>query len=213
MRASPCTTSGAGRRCAPEPARRAAASVTNVPPDESVAIYDPTSSVPRVVGSAPRSRVRAENLPHAGTAVLLTDDDGRVYVHRRTATKDLYPSTWDAWAGGVVRAGEDPAEAAARELTEELGVHDVVLEPLFTWWFRDERLHELAFAFRARWSGPHVHGEVVHQASEVAEGRWLTVAELRELLDDPARPMIPDGRQGLLRYVELVGQPNGEVSA
>ncbi len=181
--------------------------------DELVALYDPTSPQPRVVGAAPRSRVRSQNLPHAGTAVLLTDDAGRVYVHRRTDTKDVYPGRWDAWAGGVVRAGEEPAEAAARELTEELGVRDVPLEPLFSAWFRDERLHELAFAFRAVWGGAARHGEVVHQASEIAEGCWMAAEELHALLGDPGRPMIPDGRVALLRYLELVGQPHQEALA
>lgn len=171
--------------------------------DELVALYDPDSAQPRVTGTAPRSRVRAENLPHASTAVLLVDDDGRVYVHRRTDTKDVYPGTWDAWAGGAVRAGEDPVEAAGRELTEELGVHDVVLEPLFTAWFRDERLHELAFAFVGHWHGPHRHGAVVHQPEEVAEGRWVTRDELRELLADPSRPFIPDGRAAIERYLAM----------
>jgi isopentenyldiphosphate isomerase len=172
--------------------------------DELVALYDPASAQPRVVGAAPRSRVRAENLPHAATAVLLMDDDGRIYVHRRTESKDVYPGTWDAWAGGVVRAGEHPSDTAVRELAEELGVHDTDLEPLFTAWFRDDRIHELAVTFRARWHGEHRHGPVVHQADEVAEGRWMTLDEVRELLDDPARPMIPDGRVALERYLAML---------
>nr|WP_284290871.1 hypothetical protein [Angustibacter aerolatus] len=77
-----------------------------------VALYDPqvpADAEPRVVGSATRSRVRAENLPHAATAVLLRDGDGLgagVYVHRRTDTKDVWPGRWDCFAGGVVGAGE-----------------------------------------------------------------------------------------------------------
>jgi isopentenyldiphosphate isomerase len=182
--------------------------------DELVAIYDPDDDSGRVVGSAPRSRMRAENLPHAATAVLLTDADGRIYVHQRTSSKDVYPGTWDAWAGGVVRAGEDPTEAAARELTEELGVHDVELEPLFTAWFRDDRIHELAVAFRARWDGPQRHGPIVHQPEEVAQGRWLTLGEIRELMADPARPMIPDGRAALQRYLaDHAGDHPGERTA
>jgi isopentenyldiphosphate isomerase len=172
--------------------------------DELVALYDPDDDHGRVTGSAPRSRVRAENLPHASTAVLLTDDEGRVYVHRRTDAKDVYPGVWDAWAGGVVRFGEAPDQAAVRELAEELGVHEVALEPLFAGWFRDERIHALTLAYRGRWHGAAVNGPVVHQPEEVAEGSWLTVEELRELLVDPARPMIPDGRAALRRYLAML---------
>ncbi|MGZ6864309.1 MAG: hypothetical protein ACXVF8_23005, partial [Blastococcus sp.] len=44
----------------------------------------------RVVGAAPRSRMRRENLPHAATAVLLYRTDGRLLVHRRADTKDIF---------------------------------------------------------------------------------------------------------------------------
>ena len=67
----------------------------------------------RVVGCAPRSQMRAENLPHAATSVAVRDADGRIYVHRRTDTKDLFPGAHDVWAGGVVAAGEEPARRRA----------------------------------------------------------------------------------------------------
>lgn len=166
-------------------------------PDELVDLYSPDDDTARVVGTVPRSRMRAENLPHAATAVLLVDDEGRVYVHRRTEDKDVFPGMWDCWAGGVVTAGEDPAAGARRELAEELGVRVARLEPLFRHWYRDDRTWYLACCYRARW-----HGErIVHQPEEVAEGRWLTLAELRALLDDPARPFVPDGRAGIERYL------------
>lgn len=164
---------------------------------ELVDLYDPVTG--SVTGTATRDRVRAENLPHAATGVLLADHAGRVYVHRRTDDKDVYPGMWDCWAGGVVGAGEAPLDAARRELAEELGVDLPAerLEPVLTRWWRDERTHCLAFCYRARWSGP-----VTHQASEVAEGGWLTVAGLRALLADPSRPFVPDGRDAVTRVLD-----------
>ena len=53
-----------------------------------MALYDERG---RPCGSVPRSRMRAENLRHAATAVVVRDPLGRVYVHRRTDTKDVYP--------------------------------------------------------------------------------------------------------------------------
>ncbi|MGI8695317.1 MAG: NUDIX hydrolase, partial [Mycobacteriales bacterium] len=71
-----------------------------------VALYDPADPDGRVLGRAPRSDVRAGNLPHAGTGVLVRDSAGRVYVHRRADTKDVFPGLHDCFAGGVVGAGE-----------------------------------------------------------------------------------------------------------
>src|SRR3954464_15030145 len=95
--------------------------------DEEVALYDAAGDV---VGSAPRSVMRARNLRHAASSIVVRDPSGRVYVHRRTMTKDVYPGLLDLAAGGVVLAGEDPALGAVREVEEELGVAGVPLQPI-----------------------------------------------------------------------------------
>ncbi|MEV6231578.1 NUDIX domain-containing protein [Saccharopolyspora shandongensis] len=156
--------------------------------DEAVAVYDAAG---RVVGSATRRRMRAEGLWHAvGEVLVLSPDRSQVYVHRRTDTKDIYPGMHDCWAGGVVAAGEAPEVTAKRELAEELGVHEASIRPLF------QTLHELgsvrfhAFLHEALWDGP-----IVHQPEEVADGWWMPLDELRERLNDPGWPFVPDGRQ------------------
>lgn len=79
----------------------------------------------------PRWRMRAENLRHRSTAIVVLSTDGRLLVHRRADTKDLLPGWWDVCAGGVVTFGETYDESAARELAEELGVVGVTLQPGF----------------------------------------------------------------------------------
>ncbi|MFH8346420.1 NUDIX hydrolase [Streptomyces sp. NPDC018045] len=173
--------------------------------EEIVALYAEGDLSGRVVGSAPRSRVRAENLPHCATQVLLRDTAGRVYVHRRTDTKDVYPGMHDAWAGGVVAAGEDPDEAAEREVTEELGVRGCRVRPCFRYWYADADTNYLACVYEAEYA-PDRHGPVVHQASEVAEGWWMSWEELTARLSDPDWPFVPDGRAGLERYTRYLEQ-------
>ncbi len=168
--------------------------------DELVALYAEGDLSGRVVGSARRSVVRAENLPHAATAVLLRDARDRVYVHRRTDTKDLYPGMHDAFAGGVVLAGEDPVAAAGRELTEELGVRNCDLRPCLRYWYADPSTSYLAYVFEARYD-PERCGPVVHQPSEVAAGWWLDLPDLLHRLADPTWPFVPDGRVVLDRYL------------
>ncbi|MGW5054093.1 NUDIX domain-containing protein [Actinokineospora sp. NPDC004072] len=164
--------------------------------DERVALYDEAG---RVVGATTRARMRAGGLWHAATAVLLRSGDGaRVYVHRRTDTKDIYPGLHDCAAGGVVGAGEDPPAAAARELAEEYGVTGAVLTPVFTMRIELPPVRMHLFAYETRWDGP-----VVPQESEIAEGWWMPLPELRERLAGGRWPFVPDGRLVMERWFAL----------
>ena len=151
--------------------------------DEIVALYDEGG---RPSGSAPRSRMRAENLRHAATAVVVRDSLGRVYVHRRTDSKDVYPGRWDFTAGGVLLDGEDPDTAARREAEEELGVTSP-LEPLGEGDYADDHTRYHAYLYRTTWDGP-----VRWQPEEVATGEWVTLERLAAMIDDPAVAMMPD---------------------
>lgn len=51
---------------------------------------------------------------------LIMDDQGRIFVHRRSPDRRLFPDCWDI-VGGHVEAGETPREALAREIAEETG--------------------------------------------------------------------------------------------
>jgi isopentenyldiphosphate isomerase len=154
--------------------------------EEVVAVVDGSGAV---VGSAPRSVMRRDNLPHLVVAVLLRDTADRVYVHRRTESKDVFPGMHDSFAAGCVLAGEEPARAAERELAEELGVTGVRLEPLLSAWYVDDATRHLCHVWTATYDG-----EVTHQPEEVAWGGWMTVDELRRHLADPTWPFVPDGR-------------------
>jgi 8-oxo-dGTP pyrophosphatase MutT (NUDIX family) len=166
--------------------------------DEVVALYDRAGTV---VGSAPRAVMRAEGRWHASGVVLVRSGDGEsVYVHLRAPDKDVYPGTWDCWAGGVVAAGEDPAECARRELAEELGIDGVEPVPLFTLAYEDGSIRCHNFAYEVRWDGP-----ITHQPEEIVDGRWLRLDELREWVDDPDSPFIPDGREGIREWFRRYG--------
>ncbi|OZM72967.1 NUDIX hydrolase [Amycolatopsis antarctica] len=161
--------------------------------DESVARYDEAG---RVIGSARRADVRAHGLWHASGVVLVRSvDGGSVYLHRRSPDKDVFPGTYDCWAGGVVAAGEDPADCARRELGEELGIHGVTPVFLYTLTFDEPPVRCHNHAYEVRWDGP-----IAHQPEEIVDGRWIPLGELRSMAEDPASPFIPDGRAGILEW-------------
>jgi aminoglycoside phosphotransferase (APT) family kinase protein len=154
-----------------------------VPVDEIVALYDDGG---RPAGSAPRSVMRAENLRHAATGVIVRDPLGRLYVHLRTQSKDVYPGRWDFTAGGVVLYDEDPIEGARREVFEELGVTSE-LTPLGEAAYADQ--HTTYHAFRYLTT---CDGAVTPQPEEIAYGAWLTVERLMRLMEDPDLRFMPD---------------------
>ena len=158
-------------------------------------MYDAAGAV---TGVAPRGEVYARSLWHGVGGVLRRSGDGeRVYVHRRVPTKLVMPGLHDCWAGGVVGPGEAPGATAARELAEELGVAGVPLMPLFSMAYDegDGGLRSHLYAYEARWDGL-VH----HQPSEVAEGWWMRLMDLRERLADPTWGFVPDGRMLIERW-------------
>ncbi|MEU6282869.1 NUDIX domain-containing protein [Streptomyces sp. NPDC047028] len=89
------------------------------PADE---ILDVVDEHDRVVGQYPRGEVYARGLRHRCVFIQARDASGRLFVHRRTPVKLVFPSLYDMFVGGVVGAGESYDEAALREAEEELGV-------------------------------------------------------------------------------------------
>ena len=97
------------------------------PHDELVDHVDPNGNVLAVVT---RGEMRARALRHRCTYVFVVRPSGRLVVHERADWKSIYPSHWDLAFGGICGAGEPWELAARRELAEEAGITDVVLEPL-----------------------------------------------------------------------------------
>ncbi len=86
-------------------------------------IFDVVDSDDRVIGRASRRQVHARRLRHRAVHVLLFDQAGRLYVQKRSATKDTFPGHYDSSASGHLHAGEDYDACAVRELREELRLH------------------------------------------------------------------------------------------
>jgi isopentenyldiphosphate isomerase len=171
--------------------------------DELVALLDTEG---QVVGQAPRSVVRRDNLRHGATAVLVRNSQQQIYVHLRSGLKDWAPSHHDAAAGGILRPGEDPAESALRELAEELGVEGVSLRPLGLSSYDDDTTKVVEHVFETTWDG-----HIAFNDGEVQSGEWLGLGELADRLADAHWLFVPDTRalleglaaRGLADYSQL----------
>ena len=117
--------------------------------------------------------------------MIVNTSDGLLLVHRRAETKDLWPGRWDIGAGGVVAAGEDPADAAARELGEELGVTGVELTPVLVGEYADADIDVIGHVWRAVTDGPFTMDD-----GEVVEIRCVDRPTMERMLETEA--WVPD---------------------
>ncbi|GAA3439982.1 NUDIX domain-containing protein [Kutzneria kofuensis] len=162
--------------------------------DELIALYSPDGSP---VGTVTRGRMRAEGLWHAATAIWVRSADGRrVYVHRRSPDKDVFPGLRDCGVGGVVDAGEVPADGAVRELAEELGITGAPLRFLYRFTFDEPPVRCHNFVYETTWEGP-----IRHQPEEIVSGEWMDLDELARQLRDPTTDFVPDGRAIALEWL------------
>jgi isopentenyl-diphosphate delta-isomerase len=102
---------------------------------------------------------------HRAFSVLLFDPRGRTLLQQRAAVKTRFPSRWANTCCGHPRPGEPVIGAAARRLTEELGVRGVQLDEAGV------------YAYEA---GDPVTGRVEHEYDHVLVGRVAS-----DLLLDP----------------------------
>ncbi|MDQ1039725.1 isopentenyldiphosphate isomerase [Streptomyces sp. V3I8] len=147
-----------------------------------------------VVGRARRADVYARGLRHRCAFIQVTDADGRLFVHRRTSAKLVFPSLYDLFVGGVVGAGESYDDAALREAEEELGVSGLARPSFLFKFLYDDGAGKSWWSavYEVRWEGP-----VCPQAEEVAWHAFLPEEEVRTLL---ARwEWVPDGMAAYAR--------------
>lgn len=148
----------------------------------------------QVVGIETRARVRRENILHRGVGILCWNSQNELYVHRRTDSKDLFPSYYDMMVGGALEAGEPYARAALREVQEELGVGDTEIEFLLETLYQGPKNRAWIQLFQVTWNGP-----ICWQEEEICWGRWMPFDEVLTWVDQV--PIVPDGYHVFQEYL------------
>jgi 8-oxo-dGTP diphosphatase len=116
--------------------------------------------------------------------VLVFDASGRVLLIRCVVVRG--DGEFEFWLtpGGEIEAGETPAEAAVRELREELGLEVEVRGPVYTEANQYEHQGEMrdnvdfVFVTRCAVDAPELRGVTAEEIAIMKELRWWGVGEI-----------------------------------
>ena len=148
--------------------------------------FDVVNERDEVIARALRREVHAKGWWHRAVHVLVFDPSGRIFLQKRSMTKDLSPGLWDSSCSGHVDSGEDYDTAATRELGEELGLSREIATRRERWFLVEPCVAtgwEFVWVYRLQSAGPFVlHPE------EIELGAWFSVAEVTR--DIAARPAV-----------------------
>lgn len=117
--------------------------------------------------------------------LIVSKDKTKTLFQKRCPDKKLYPNTWDIAVGGHISHGEEPYDAAKRELEEELGLNyeftqiDLIKENLT---HDDINSNEFIYTY-ILYEDINID-EITIQKEEVSEVKWITKKKMNELINN-----------------------------
>ena len=153
----------------------------------------------RVVGSVTRREMRANNLLHRASYILILNDQHQLYVQKRVSTKDYCAGHFDPCTGGVVAVGEGNEENAYRELSEEMGVdllsHNQALAYHGCFLHRSAETSVWGNLYSCTWNGP-----IAIQETEVESAHLKTIEQIKQEFKEGV-PYCPDSMTALYHFI------------
>jgi len=110
--------------------------------------------------------------------IFLMNSEGKLVVQQRAEHIKPFPLYWDAAPGGVVRINETDAEAAKREIFEEMGVEVDDLEKLATVSIENEGWFWWSSFFKAKFKGN------IEKSKDIHDYRLMSLKDVRRSIDD-----------------------------
>lgn len=130
----------------------------------------------KTIGKATRKECHSgSKMLHPVVHLHIFNDNGDLYLQKRSMRKDIQPGKWDTAVGGHIDYGENVEEALRREVREELGVTDFSPIMITSYIFESAIEKELVNTFRTVYNGPFNP-----DPEELDGGRFWAIDEILE---------------------------------
>tara|TARA_Y100000310_G_C20578480_1_gene761729 strand:+ start:168 stop:674 length:507 start_codon:yes stop_codon:yes gene_type:complete len=150
----------------------------------------------KVIDTVPRSEMRVKNLRYRISFFLVFNTKGELLICKRSKTKDIFPGLYEI-PGGTLSSGETYEENARREMEEELGIINPNLEYLFTQNYEDAATKHISKIFKCIFDG-----EIKAQKEEVESCFFISLNDLKEMIEKRREEFCPDRIPFIKRYLE-----------
>lgn len=138
-------------------------------------IFPVVDEAGNVIGRATRGQCHSgSKILHPVVHLHVRDGAGRLYLQKRSMSKDIQPGKWDTAVGGHIDYGEDVMTALRREAREELGLTEFEPVKLFSYVFESDVERELVNSFTAVVDESQISVDPV----EIDEGRFWELTEI-----------------------------------
>lgn len=130
----------------------------------------------KTIGKATRKECHSgSKMLHPVVHLHIFNNNGDLYLQKRSMRKDIQPGKWDTAVGGHIDYGESVEEALRREVREELGVTDFSPIKITSYIFESAIEKELVNTFRTVYNGPFNP-----DPEELDGGRFWAIDEILE---------------------------------
>ena len=131
-----------------------------------------------------KTHIRGEEIPdgyyHLVVHVWIKNSMGEYLISQRSATRPTCPLMWECVGGSVV-AGESSLEGALREVKEEVGLDLLPGSGKLLFSKTRRTYHDIMDVWLFQYNGEVSLDNAT--TDEVAQIKWMTVPQIRELLD------------------------------
>ncbi len=155
-------------------------------------IIDMITEEDEVIGTMTRKEVIEQNLLHRSVFIFVFNENGDVFIQKRSEDKDILPGMYGVSCGGFVQSEETYEDGAERELKEELGIESPMIF-IKQARFKSDKQNYIGHIYALEYDG-----EINFNDGEVVDGKFVSEEELMELIKK--KDFLPDAKKMIEQY-------------